>query len=155
MGARSNRSKERGQRVLFSDLVLVAKGEAVSDTPKSFDEWWNTDPKDEAGKEYGLDEFHLLREGWRECITHRVRPLERELSSANEQIAKLREALAVHLSHYDAEGNRICTEEFMREVVKESRAALAATRNEEGNDACVHGVSLRGHCNVCDASEVG
>lgn len=48
-----------------------------SNPPMSFDDWWNTAPKNEAGAEYGLDEFYLLREGWRACITHRVRPLER------------------------------------------------------------------------------
>lgn len=59
--------------------------------------------------------------------------LERELAAAKAEAERLREALTVHLSHYDASGYRICTEEFMREVVKESRAALAATRKEGGN----------------------
>lgn len=76
-----------------------------------------------------------------------ARQLERELSSANEQIAALREALKP-FANYACEPPCECHN-------CKARAALAATRKEEGNDACVHGVSLRGYCNECDASEVG
>jgi len=94
---------------------------APAATPLTFDGWWNTDPKDEAGNEYDLEHFYLLREGWRACITHRARPLERENADLRGNLEQARRTAEYWKAEHLAGNKAIETAERQRnEALKDA-----------------------------------